>query len=98
MKTKYAALLMVLSVVFAMVACSDSGTKTAATAQPGVEEAVRTAVDAYIYCSPRRYLVYECVAGRFEGAVDPQRSRHGGPLLPAADAGRMDGGVPGSRQ
>ena len=52
MKTKYAALLIVLSVVLAMVACSDSGTKPVASAQPGVEEAVKTAVDAYIYGYP----------------------------------------------
>ena len=32
-----------------MIACSDSEKKPAATAQPGVEEAVGTAVDAYIY-------------------------------------------------
>src|SRR5271166_5468280 len=52
MKTKYAALLMVLSVVFAMVACSDSGTKTAATESPGLKEAVSAATDAYVYGYP----------------------------------------------
>jgi hypothetical protein len=51
MKCRYAVLLLFIACL-GLVACSDSGTKTAATAQPGVEEAVNTAVDAYIYGYP----------------------------------------------
>ncbi len=46
-------LLLTLTVaLMALIACSDSGTKPAASGQPGVEEAVGTAVDAYIYGYP----------------------------------------------
>jgi hypothetical protein len=49
MKTKLTFLFLVLPVVLGLIACSDSGTKPAASAQPAVEEAVNTAVDAYVY-------------------------------------------------
>ena len=49
MKRKCAVLLMIFSTMLMTVACSDAGTKPAASAQPGVEEAVGTAVDAYVY-------------------------------------------------
>ena len=52
MKSKHAFLLLTLIVALGMIACSDSGTKPAASGQPGVEEAVGTAVDAYIYGYP----------------------------------------------
>jgi hypothetical protein len=46
-------LFLVISFMLATIACSDSGTKPAATtAQPGVEEAVKTAVDAYVFGYP----------------------------------------------
>jgi hypothetical protein len=38
-----------VAIALALVACSDSSTKPAASGQPGVEEAVQTAVDAYVY-------------------------------------------------
>ena len=44
--------LLTLTVALGLIACSDSGTKPAATAQPGVEDAVSTAVDAYVYGYP----------------------------------------------
>lgn len=43
---------MVLTVTLGLIACSDSGTKPAATAQPGIEDAVKTAIDAYVYGYP----------------------------------------------
>src|ERR1700734_774472 len=49
MKSKYAFLSLFLTVALAMIACSDAAAKTAAGAQPSVDEAVNTAVDAYIY-------------------------------------------------
>ena len=49
MKSKYAFLSLFLTVVLGMIACSDAAAKTAAGAQPSVDEAVNTAVDAYIY-------------------------------------------------
>jgi hypothetical protein len=49
---KYAFLLLILTFALGMIACSDSGTKPAASGQPGVEEAVGTAVDAYVYGYP----------------------------------------------
>ena len=52
MKAKLAFPFAVLIVALGMIACSDSGTKPAASGQPGVEEAVSTAVDAYIYGYP----------------------------------------------
>ncbi len=52
MKKKYALFLLTLTVALGLIACSDSGTKPAATSQPGVEEAVGTAVDAYVYGYP----------------------------------------------
>ena len=142
MKAKLGFLFVVLTVALGMIACSDSEKKAATTAQPGVEDAVKTAVDAYVYGYPLvtmdmtrkqftnvaapdaahapmgqilRFRTYPAVDNhtvtapnadtlytsawfdRFERAVDSQRSRHGRPLLPAADAGRMDRCVPGSR-
>jgi len=52
MKAKLAFLFAVLTLTLGMIACSDSDKKTAATAQPGVEDAVKTAVDAYVYGYP----------------------------------------------
>jgi hypothetical protein len=53
MKSKHAFFLLTLTLALGLIACSDSGTKPAATAaQPGVEEAVKTAVDAYVYGYP----------------------------------------------
>ncbi len=52
MKAKLAFLFVVLTVALGMIACSDSEKKAAATAQPGVEDAVKTAVDAYVYGYP----------------------------------------------
>ncbi len=52
MKSKYAILLIVLTVALGMIACSDSGAKPAAAGQPGVEEAVSIATEAYIYGYP----------------------------------------------
>ena len=52
MKAKCAFVLSILAVTLNMIACSDSGTKPAASGQPGVEEAVSIAVDAYIYGYP----------------------------------------------
>jgi hypothetical protein len=49
MKTKLTFLFLVLPVMLGLIACSDSGTKPAASAQPAVDEAVNTAVDAYVY-------------------------------------------------
>src|SRR5271170_1272880 len=43
---------MIVAFALAFVGCSDSGTKTAAGAQPGVEEAVSAATDAYVYGYP----------------------------------------------
>ncbi len=52
MKAKLAFLFVVLALALGMIACSDSEKKAAATAQPGVEDAVKTAVDAYVYGYP----------------------------------------------
>jgi hypothetical protein len=52
MNTKNAFCLLILIVALGLVACSDSGTKSACTGQPGVEQAVSDAVDAYIYGYP----------------------------------------------
>ena len=52
MDNRHALLLLVLTVALSMIACSDSGTKSATTAQPGVEEAVSIATGAYIYGYP----------------------------------------------
>jgi hypothetical protein len=41
-----------VAIALALVACSDSGTKVAASSQPGVEEAVSIATDAYVYGYP----------------------------------------------
>ena len=41
-----------VAIALALVACSDSGTKVAANSQPGVEEAVSIATDAYVYGYP----------------------------------------------
>src|SRR5450755_3519538 len=51
MRSKFAVLLLIFTVTLGMIACSDSGTKPAAT-QPGVEDAVKTAIDAYVYGYP----------------------------------------------
>ena len=50
MKLRTTFVYLVICLAFAMVACSKSGTKT--TSQPGVEQAVSDAVDAYIYGYP----------------------------------------------
>ena len=52
MKGRNAFLSLILTAALGLIACSDSGTKPAASGQPGVEEAVSTAVDAYIYGYP----------------------------------------------
>ena len=52
MKAKLVFPFLILMLALSMIACSDSGTKSAATAQPGVEDAVKTAVDAYVYGYP----------------------------------------------
>ena len=52
MNSRIAIPLLVLAIAFGAVGCSDSGTKSVATAQPGVEDAVKTAVDAYVYGYP----------------------------------------------
>src|SRR5580704_13245172 len=52
MKVRYAFLSLILTAALGLFACSDSGTKPAASGQPGVQEAVSTAVDAYIYGYP----------------------------------------------
>ena len=52
MKAKLAFLFVILALALGMIACSDSEKKAAATAQPGVEDAVKTAVDAYVYGYP----------------------------------------------
>ncbi len=49
MKSK---MVLVLTVALGLIACSDSGTKPAASSQLGVEEAVGIATDAYIYGYP----------------------------------------------
>ncbi len=51
MKAKLTFLFVVLTVALSFIACSEEK-KPAATAQPGVEEAVNTAVDAYVYGYP----------------------------------------------
>jgi len=51
MKSKDVSLILILTLTLGLIACSDSGTKQA-TGQPGVEEAVKTAIDAYIYGYP----------------------------------------------
>jgi hypothetical protein len=50
MKLKYVPLLLAACFTLALVGCSQSGTKTAN--QPGIEQAVSDAVDAYIYGYP----------------------------------------------
>jgi hypothetical protein len=51
MKGKYAFLSLILSAAFCLIACSNSGSgaKAAAGGQSNVDEAVNTAVDAYVY-------------------------------------------------
>ena len=49
MKSKHTFLFLILILLLGMIACSDSGAKPAATAQSGVDDAVSTAVDAYVY-------------------------------------------------
>jgi hypothetical protein len=51
MKAKLTFLFVVLTVALSLIACSEEK-KPAATAQPGVEQAVSTAVDAYVYGYP----------------------------------------------
>jgi hypothetical protein len=52
MNTKNALCSLILTVALGLVACSDSGTKSASTGQPGVEQAVSDATDIYIYGYP----------------------------------------------
>jgi len=52
MKSKQALLLLVLTLLIGMIACSSSAPKSSTTIQPGVEDAVKTAVDAYVYGYP----------------------------------------------
>ncbi len=51
MKAKLTFLFVVLTVALSFIACSEEK-KPAANAQPGVEEAVSTAIDAYVYGYP----------------------------------------------
>ena len=51
MKSKDVSLILILTLTLGLIACSDSGTKQS-SAQPGVEDAVKTAIDAYIYGYP----------------------------------------------
>ena len=66
---KHVFLLLILTLALGMIACSDSGTKPAASAQPGVEEAVSTAVDAYIYGYP--LVTIEMTRLRLTNAAEP---------------------------
>ncbi len=52
MKSKHPFLLLILTLTLGLIACSDSGSKPAASGQPGVDEAVGIATDAYIYGYP----------------------------------------------
>ena len=52
MNNRHAFLLLVLTVALSMIACSDSGTKPATTAQPRCRRSVSIATDAYIYGYP----------------------------------------------
>ena len=53
MKSKLILLSLIIAIALGIVACSDSGTKqSSSSGQPGVEEAVRLATDAYIYGYP----------------------------------------------
>lgn len=49
MKSKCGFLSLIFSVAVGLVACSESATKQAASGQSNVDEAVNTAVDAYVY-------------------------------------------------
>ena len=49
MNNRYVFLLLALTVAVSMIACSKTETKSGTTGQPGVEEAVSIATDAYIY-------------------------------------------------
>jgi hypothetical protein len=49
MKAKYALLSLVLTILVGLTACSDSGNKSAASGQAGAEQAVKDAVDVYVY-------------------------------------------------
>ncbi len=52
MKPKLGFLFLIFVLALSVVACSDSGTKSTASGQPSVEEAVSIATDAYIYGYP----------------------------------------------
>jgi hypothetical protein len=52
MNTKNALCSLILTVALGLVACSDSGTKSASTGKPGVEQEVSDATDVYIYGYP----------------------------------------------
>ncbi len=69
MKNKHAFLLLTLTVALGLIACSNSGTKPATTAQPGVEEAVSAAVDAYIYGYP--LVTIDMTRREFTNVVTP---------------------------
>jgi hypothetical protein len=51
-KLKSTVLSLILAFTLGTIACSDSGTKPAGGGQPGIEEAVSAATDAYIYGYP----------------------------------------------
>jgi hypothetical protein len=52
MKTKLVLFFVILTFTLATIACSDSGTKPATSGQPGTEQAVKDAIDVYIYGYP----------------------------------------------
>lgn len=69
MKYKARFILLVCCVTLAMVACSPSKTKS----QPGVEEAVSDAVDAYIYGFP--LVVMDMTRKQVTNVASPEASR-----------------------
>ena len=85
MKSKYAFLLLSLTFALSMIACSDSGTKPAATAQPGVEDAVKTAVDAYVYGYP--FVTMDMTRKQFTNVAAPDAAH--APMGQILSSGRI---------
>ena len=77
MKGRNAFLSLILTAALGLIACSDSGTKPAANGQPGVEEAVSTAVDAYIY----GYPLVTRIAGSLCRLIDDPVTRMQAPIF-----------------
>ena len=69
MKTKCAFLLLIQAVTLSVIACSPSNTKSSTGGQPGVEAAVSTAVDTYVYGYP--LVTMDMTRKQFTNVAEP---------------------------